>query len=132
VAFRDRLVFVGPATGELHREEPLPVAVWDGGDAYATALFAALAETGRRHRVAVASRSMTGLRAAVTSGVAVSGMVESSVTGGTRVLGPGDGFPELADAAIRLGPAHLRRPPLVDRFEARLAAEFSEGADPEV
>jgi DNA-binding transcriptional LysR family regulator len=128
VAFRDRLVFVAPATGELHREEPLPVAIWDGGDAYATALFAALAEIGRRHRVAVASRSMTGLRTAVTSGVAVSVMVESSVTGAMRVLGPRDGFPELAEVTIRLERAHLRRSPLVDRFEERLVAEFLENA----
>ena len=124
VAFRDRLVFVGPAEGELHRQEPLPVALWDGGDTYAAALLAALAAIGRHHRVAVACRSMTGLRAAVTSGVAVSVMVGSSVTAGMRVLGPAEGFPELAEVAVRLERAHRRRAALVERFEAALVAEF--------
>jgi DNA-binding transcriptional LysR family regulator len=124
IAFRDRLVFVAPAEGELHRETPLPVAVWDGGDTYATALFAALAGMGRSHRIAVACRSMTGLRAAVRSGVAVSVMVGSSVEAGMRLLGPAEGFPALAEVAIRLERAHRRRSALVERFEAALVADF--------
>lgn len=124
VAFRDRIVWVGPAEGALHHLDPLPVALWDRSDSYGQEIIGALAAMERRYRVAVLSRNMTGLRTAVTAGLAVTVMVGSSVTTGMRRLGPEDGFPDLRPLAIRLERTHRRTSTIVDRLESHLLAHF--------
>jgi hypothetical protein len=83
----------------------------------------------RRYRVAVLSRNMTGLRAAVTAGLAVTVMVGSSVTEGMRRLGPAEGFPELRQIRIRLEKTHQRSSPVISRLEAHLVAHFQTEED---
>lgn len=63
---------------------------------------------------------MTGLRGAVTSGVAVTAMMKSSIVPGMRELTAADGFPELETLAITLERAHLKKSPIVDALERRL------------
>jgi DNA-binding transcriptional LysR family regulator len=124
VAFRDRIVWVGPAERDLHLSDPLPVALWDRTDSYGQEIVGALDAMNRRYRVVVLSRNMTGLRAAVTAGLAVTVMVGSSVTGGMRRLGPAEGFPELRPISIRLEKTHQRTSPIISRLEAHLMAHF--------
>lgn len=126
VAFRDRMIWAGPAAGDVHLRDPLPVAVWDETDAYARLMLPALAASGRAHRVVVMSRSMTGLRGAVRAGVAVTAMMESSLGPEMRELGPGDGFPPLAEIPVHLERAHLRRSSVIDRLEAHILSQFAE------
>lgn len=129
VAFHDRIVWVGPADRDLHLRDPLPVALWDRTDSYGQEIIGALDAMNRRYRVAVLSRNMTGLRAAVTAGLAVTVMVGSSVTAGMRRLGPAEGFPELRPLSIRLERTHQRSSPIINRLEAHLVTHFqTEGA----
>ena len=120
VAFEDRLVWVAPAEGDLHHRDPLPVAIWEEGGRYEEVLAESLRAMNRAHRVAVVSRHIIGLRAAVTAGLAAAVMVDSSVVPGMRVLAPGDGFQELRSVAVHLETTHQRRSPLVDRLAAHL------------
>jgi hypothetical protein len=46
--------------------------------------------------------------------------MSSSVTEGMQVLGPDDGFSPLADLAVLLERAHLRRSAVIDRLEEHL------------
>lgn len=124
VAFQDRIVWVGPAARDLHLSDPLPVALWDRTDSYGQEIIGALDAMKRRYRVAVLSRNMTGLRAAVTAGLAVTVMVGSSVTAGMRRLGPAEGFPELRRLSIRLERTHQRSSPIISRLEAHLVTHF--------
>ena len=124
VAFHDRIVWVGPADRDLHLHDPLPVALWDRTDSYGQEIIGALDAMNRRYRVAVLSRNMTGLRAAVTAGLAVTVMVGSSVTTGMRRLGPAEGFPELRPLRVLLERTHQRSSPIVGRLEAHLVSHF--------
>jgi DNA-binding transcriptional LysR family regulator len=125
VAFRDRITWVAPAEGELHLRDPVPIAVWDENDGYARRMLPALEAAGRRYRIAVTTRSMTGLRGAVTAGLAVTAFMGSSVTDGMRRLGPEDGFPPLGELAVRLERAHGRRSAVIDRLEAHLLTSLA-------
>jgi DNA-binding transcriptional LysR family regulator len=124
VVFRDRMVWVGPAEGDVHCRDPLPIAVWGEADTYSTRMLEALAAMGRAHRVAVVSRSMTGLRGAVAAGLAVSAMMRSSVNRFMRELDGADGFVELAEIPVHLERAHRRKSPVIDRLEAHIRSAF--------
>lgn len=126
IAFRDRIVWVAPLTGNVHERDPLPVAIRSEDDSYAQAMISSLHAMKRLHRIAVISRSMTGLRAAVTGGLAVTAMVRSSVTADMRELTPQEGFPALAEFNIRLERANLKKSAIIDRLETHLMARFSE------
>jgi|ThiBiot_300_plan_2_1041538.scaffolds.fasta_scaffold00754_11 DNA-binding transcriptional LysR family regulator len=86
-----------------------------------------LEELARPYRIVVVARSMTGLRGAVASGLAVSVMMRSSVTGEMRELTAHDGFPPLAQLSIRLEKAHMKKSAVVDALEQALLAAVSEG-----
>jgi DNA-binding transcriptional LysR family regulator len=120
VAFRDRMVWVGPVDSNIHQLNPLPIAVWDGSDAYSRRMFAALTALGREYRVVVLTRSMNGLRGAVIAGIAVTAMMSSSLVPGMRELGEEFGPSPLDELDVRLERAHLRRSPVIDRLEAHL------------
>ena len=128
VVFRDRIVWVAPQGSDLHLRDPLPLAIWDESDGYARRMLPALEAMGREHRVALMARSMTGLRGAVTAGVAITAMMSSSVTAGMRILGAEDGFPHLDELAVRLERAHLRRSPVINRLEAHLLSGLADGS----
>lgn len=125
VVFRDEIVWVAPLIGDIHEKDPLPVAIRGEDDSYAQVMTAALEKMKRAHRTAVISRSITGLRAAVTGGLAVSAMVRSAVTTDMRELTLAEGFPPLAKVNIRLERSHLKKSPIIDRLEAHLLARFS-------
>lgn len=122
VAFEDMMVWVAPAEGEIHMASPLPVATWDGNDTYAERMWKALEAMGRDYRIAVMSRSMTGLRAAVVAGHAVTAMMRSSIVPGMRELHVAEGFPPIESRKIRLERAHLKKSAIVDRLQETLLA----------
>ncbi|MGE4249112.1 MAG: LysR family transcriptional regulator [Parvibaculaceae bacterium] len=125
IVFRDEIVWVAPLAGDIQGKDPLPIAIRGEDDSYAQAMVAALAAMKRRHRIAVISRSITGLRAAVAGGLAVSAMVRSAVTADLRELTLQDGFPPLGKFNIRLERSHLKKSPIIDRLEAHLIARLS-------
>lgn len=118
--FHDRVIWVGPADGRLHLRDPLPVAVWREDDTYAQMMIDALQRERRSYRIATHTRSMAGLRAAVTSGLAVTIMVESSKTAEMVELLPEDGFPPLKQVTVQLIKGTKRKAPVIDRLEQHL------------
>ena len=120
VAFRDEMVWTAPPDGDIHLRDPLPIAVWGEEDSYVRRMRSALETMGRPFRTVVVTRSMTGLRAAVASGLAVSAMMRSSVTDGMRELTAAEGFPPLAALSVRLEKAHLTKSTIVDELERTL------------
>lgn len=120
VAFTDEMVWFAPRSGDLHLRDPLPIAIWDEQDSYSVSMRARLDSLGRAYRIAVVARSMTGLRGAVVSGLAICAMMRSSATADMRELTAVDGFAPLSQRSIRLEKAHMKRSPVVDALEQAL------------
>jgi DNA-binding transcriptional LysR family regulator len=125
VAFHDRMIWVVGEDDSCCLADPLPVAIAHEGDTYAEYLTGTLTEAGRTFRVAVTSKSLTGLRGAVRAGIAVSVMASSALTPGLRELPPAWGFPPLPELTVRLERAHLRRSPVVERLRQHLMDGFA-------
>jgi DNA-binding transcriptional LysR family regulator len=122
-AFEDEMVWVAPRLGDIHLHDPLPIAVWDDDqDTYSNYMRARMEELARPYRIVVMARSMTGLKAAVASGLAVSAMMRSSVTGDMRELTAREGFPPLARLRVRLERAHMKQSAVVDTLRQALLA----------
>ncbi|HEX2887528.1 LysR substrate-binding domain-containing protein [Vineibacter terrae] len=88
-----------------HRPEtldPLPLALFPSGCVFRDHGLKALGARDRRWRVAYSSASITGLLSAVSCGLAVTLLVESTAPPGWRRLGPDDGFPNLPEVRIAL------------------------------
>ncbi len=126
IVFRDRIVWAAPDGGDIHMRDPVPIAVWNDDDSYSRAMFDSFSETGRSYCIAVVSQSVTGLRAAVASGHAVSAMVSASLVGGMRELAESEGYPPLPGLEIRLERSRLRKSTILDQLEAGLIERFGQ------
>jgi len=98
----DPTVWVCSRTHDVVEQDPLPVAMFDEDCWWRSWALRALDESGRRYRVAFSSRSIAGLQAAVTSGLAVAVLARSTMPAGSRILGTRDGFDELPPSRIVL------------------------------
>jgi DNA-binding transcriptional LysR family regulator len=125
VAFRDRLVLVGPATGDLVKSDPLPLAVWDERDEDEAPLIAALEAMNRNYRVAYVCRSVHAQHAAVTAGLCAAVLVEGSMVPGERAYLEADGFPVLQQLSIRLERTRAKKSKVLDRLEEHYLAYFA-------
>ncbi len=88
-----------------HRPEtldPLPLALFPTGCVFRDYGLKALDTRDRRWRLAYTSASIAGLVSAVSCGLAVTLLVDSTAPAGWRRLGPGDGFPVLPEIRIAL------------------------------
>ena len=82
--------FARPASGE-----PWPLALFDAPCVFRAAALRALDARRIPWRIAYASPSLTGIRAAVRAGVAVTARLARDAHGGLAVLGSRDGLPRL-------------------------------------
>ncbi|XEN31196.1 DNA-binding transcriptional LysR family regulator [Ensifer sp. WSM1721] len=107
LVLREPMVWLCSAAGLASAELELPLAVLDPPCGFRATAIAALDAAGRSFRIAATSPSLSGLRAAVLSGIAVTTRTE-------RFLGSG----------IVAAPRHLELPALPDaEFGLRLRAQ---------
>ncbi len=81
---------------------PLPLALFPDGCIFRKWILAALKNMEREYRIVCTSPNMAALQAVVQSGLAVSAFPRPGIPAGSRLLGAGDGFPELSDVIIML------------------------------
>jgi DNA-binding transcriptional LysR family regulator len=124
VAFRDRLVLVGPAEGELYKADPLPLVVWDERNQDEAPLIAHLATLKRGYRVACVCRSVHAQHLAITSGLCAGVLVEGSMVPGERAYLEAEGFPVFKELAIRLERS-AKKSRLIDRLEQHVLDYFA-------
>jgi molybdate transport repressor ModE-like protein len=117
VAFRDRVVVVGPSAVNLAHADPLPLAVWDERNQDEVPLIALLRGMGRSHRVAYVCRSVNAQHAAIAAGLCVGVLIEGSMIAGERAYLEADGFPVLKEVAVRLERSRARKSQAIDRLE---------------
>lgn len=98
----DPTVWVTSTRHLVHEADPLPVAMYGQDCWWRPWALKALDERDRHYRVAYTSRSVAGIQAAVTSGLAVAVLARSTMPPHSRILDAGEGFPELPGSAVVL------------------------------
>lgn len=122
VVRREPLVWACAQGHRVHREDPLPVALFAQGCFYRKLAMERLDAAGRDWRVAYSSTSVTGVQAAALTGLAVAVLARSTLVRGLRPLGPDEGLPALPDYEITL----YRAPGPPSAAVARLAEDIAE------
>jgi DNA-binding transcriptional LysR family regulator len=99
---RDSPVWAASPDHDVHRQDPMPLALYRDGCLFRRWATSALDGAGRRWRCAYVSPSVATVEAAVENGLAVSVFKRSTVSPKLRRLGPREGFPRLPDVDITL------------------------------
>jgi len=97
----ESLVWVAGKTAMPNNEE-VPLAVFPQGCVYRQRAVRALDKIGKRWRVVFGSHSLTGIQAAVASGLGISVLPTTAVLPEHRALGEADGFPPLPPTELAL------------------------------
>ncbi|MBA2778472.1 LysR substrate-binding domain-containing protein [Billgrantia kenyensis] len=120
---REETVWVVAESHPVHRQSPLPLALFEEPCFCRRHACNALTRAGRQYRIAYSSPSLATLQAVVGAGLAVSALMKSLVTPGMRVLDEADGLPPLPDGSIVL----LRSPEATSPAVDGLAQHIVEG-----
>lgn len=124
-AFHDRVVLVGPAAGDVHMQDPLPVVLYDERNQDELPLIAALEAMGRSYRAAYVCRNVHAQHQFIRAGLAVGVLVEGSMEEGERAYLEADGFPVFKRLTIRLERSRAKKSQAIDRLEKHLLAYFA-------
>lgn len=120
----DPTVWVTSTRHEAHAADPLPLAMFAQDCWWRDWALKALDDRGRAYRVATTSRSVAGVQAAVTSGLAVAVLARSTMPEGARVLGREDGYEELPGSAVVLRRAEGARSGAAEGMAAAIRNAF--------
>lgn len=99
---REQVIWASSPEHDVHQREPLPLALFKPPCIFYDWAVRALDSIGRSHRIAYTSANLSAIHAAVSSGLAVTAIAESSNVKALRRLGPDDGFPSLPMISITL------------------------------
>lgn len=99
---REPLVWVAARGHRPELQEPLPLGLFSEGCRVRPGVLAALAKSGRAHRLVFSCSHTSGLLSAVEAGLCVTAMTESAVPQSLRRLGPEDGLPPLFELTVGL------------------------------
>jgi len=109
VVRQEQLIWVEAEGHDVHRHEPVPLALLPPGNIYRDHAIEGLERAGRKWRVACVSESVGGLQAAVFAGMAVTVLCKSALVHGMRQIGIHEYFPPLPKVDLLLyrasGPA---------------------------
>lgn len=120
----DPTVWVTSGRHEPHAAEPLPLAMFAQDCWWRDWALKALNDRGRAYRVAYTSRSVAGIQAAVSSGLAVAVLARSTVPREARVLGQVEGYDELPGSAVVLRRAERARSDATEGMAAAIRDAF--------
>ena len=119
------MAWIGAPDFLLEPGGAVPLVVFDPPCTFRNAAIRTLEESGFRWTVAFQSSTLSGLWAAIASGLGVTARTGSALPGGLRVLGPESGLPELPRSTTALesspgrplGPAAARLSELLIRSQ---------------
>jgi DNA-binding transcriptional LysR family regulator len=103
---RDPMLWLSASQGLINLDEELPLALLDPPCGFRSAAIAALDAAGRRYRIAATSPSLSGLFAAVRSGIALTPRTRRSIDANIVEASVSFGLPKLpaAEFSLRLRP----------------------------
>ncbi len=122
--FQEPVVWVAKNKTDILKKDSLPLAVYSHDCLYRKWATQALEQINRPFHVAYMSPSISGILAAVRSGLAVAPVAMSVAGKDMRILGPEDGFPVLPTADVCLYGTGNVRNPLVDNLEIHVRKSF--------
>ena len=130
VVHRDPTVWATSPHHLVHEKDPLPIAVYHDGCVFRKWTIQALEKQRRAYRIVYVSTSISGIIAAVESGLALAPLGQSYLPPQLKALGPEYGFPVLPTARIV-----LHKSPTADNdaalyFERHVAASFQKIRQP--
>ncbi|WP_109118548.1 LysR substrate-binding domain-containing protein [Azospirillum sp. TSO22-1] len=97
---REPMLWLAGADGLVRTEGELPLALLDPPCGFRDAALTALERTGRRYRIAATSQSLSGLRAAVAAGIALTARTARWVGQGIAPAPAEFGLPELGEVSF--------------------------------
>ena len=113
----EELVWVGSRKNRARSEiEPIPLALFPRGCLYRERAIHALDVQGRPWRIAYESASLTGILAAVSSGLAVTLLARTAVPTDLCILDAGSGFPAVPSTELALVASEVRIFPAMDQL----------------
>ncbi len=95
VVRQEQLVWMMGERYDIHRANPVPLALLPPGNIYREYAIEGLERAGRKWRIACVSESVGGLQAAVFSGMAITVLGKSALVPGMRQIGVNEYFPPL-------------------------------------
>lgn len=122
--FQEPVVWVTRNKTAILEKDSLPLAVYSHDCIYRKWATEALEEINRPFHVAYMSPSISGILAAVRSGLAVAPVGLSVAGEGTRIIGPDDGFPVLPIADVCLYGTGEVKNPLVNNLAIHVRESF--------
>jgi DNA-binding transcriptional LysR family regulator len=95
VVRQEELIWLMGERYDIHRANPVPLALLPAGNIYREHAIEGLERAGRKWRIACVSESVGGLQAAVFAGMAVTVLCKSAQVAGMRQIGVNEYFPPL-------------------------------------
>ncbi len=104
----DPTVWVTSMVHRLHESDPLPVATYRNSTWARDFALRSLEQHGKQYRIAFVADSSSGLKNAVSAGLAVTTLSRSNIPSGCRELTSADGFPPVDSSRVvlRRNPYH--------------------------
>ncbi|WP_108663525.1 LysR substrate-binding domain-containing protein [Acuticoccus kandeliae] len=102
VIHREQLVWLTGTNSKAHEDSPVPLALLPPGNIFRDYAIEALESAGRQWMISCISESVSGLQAAVFSGMAVTVLGRHAMVPGMREIVPNDDFPQLPKVELLL------------------------------
>jgi DNA-binding transcriptional LysR family regulator len=99
---REKTYWVTSTHHLVHQQNPLPVALFDRACWWRDWALEALETSAKPYRVVFTSESVMGISAAISAGVAVGLIGESSLRDDFKILSSNHGLPEMPDSLLVL------------------------------
>jgi DNA-binding transcriptional LysR family regulator len=121
----EKLVWVARKKKLPELTDPIPLALFPPGYCiFRESALKALREHGRCWRITCTSRSLSGIRAAVSSGLAISVVAEHTISQDMQIIGKNEGLPPLPKIEIALHPPGTPNIPVPAKALARFLKEM--------
>jgi DNA-binding transcriptional LysR family regulator len=121
---RERFVWAASAEHGAWLRDPLPVALFEAGDLARRFAVEALQAADRRYRVVSTTHSLLGLITVAQAGLAVVGLVESSLPSGLKRLGEAERLPALPGFDLSMVPGPGEPSPLAQLLHDTLVRDL--------
>jgi len=121
------MVWTGSAAHSVHRDEPLPVALFDRDCWWRDVAVSSLRDSGRQYRIVYSSETAVGVAAAIRAGIAVGVLNRSALQGDLITLSPADGFRDLPPSFLVIERREGADPELCAAMSDSLRRAFSRG-----
>ena len=126
----DPTVWVTSLVHRVHEAVPLPIAVYRDSTWCRDFALKSLEQIGRRYRIAFIADTSSGLKNAVSAGLAVTTLSRSNIPPGTRELTAADGFPPIDSSRVVLKRNPRRSGPTIDGMADMIRKSFGPLAVP--